>query len=123
MITASIPIYFEHYWYGVVAMDFSFSTMTRLLADATDDHAEGEYQLYDSRLNLIASSESPASLMNHFDEREMAQIAHAIESDTEGGIRLGSRFISWDGSITLMVSFCGCIPSMKAFRAISVASA
>lgn len=96
MITASIPIYFEHYWYGVVAMDFSFSTMQRLLADATDDHAEGEYQLYDSRLNIIASSESPASLMNHFDEREMAQIAHAIESDTEGGIRLGSRFISWE---------------------------
>lgn len=96
MITASIPIYYEHYWYGVVAMDFSFSTMKRLLADATDDHAEGEYQLYDSRLNLIASSESPASLINRFDEREMAQIAHAIESDTEGGVRLGSRFISWE---------------------------
>ncbi|EOZ4637318.1 MULTISPECIES: cellulose biosynthesis regulator diguanylate cyclase DgcQ [Enterobacter] len=96
MITASVPIYFDHYWYGVVAMDFSLNTMKRLLADATDDHAEGEYQLYDTRLNMIASSEASTSEANHFDERETAQIAHAIESDTGGGIRLGSRFVSWE---------------------------
>lgn len=28
--------------------------------------------------------------------RELAQIAHAIESDSEGGIRTGSRFVSWE---------------------------
>lgn len=95
-ITASVPIYFDHYWYGVVAMDFSLSTMKRLLTDATSDHSEGEYQLYDTRLNLIASSEPTAGHINRFDERELAQIAHDIESDTEGGIRLGSRFVSWE---------------------------
>ena len=96
MITASVPIYFDHYWYGVVAMDFSLNTMKRMLADATDDHAEGEYQLYDTRLNMIASSEASTSEANHFDERETAQIAHAIENNTGGGIRLGSRFVSWE---------------------------
>ncbi|MGP6135927.1 cellulose biosynthesis regulator diguanylate cyclase DgcQ [Enterobacter chuandaensis] len=95
MITASVPIYFNRYWYGVVAMDFSLNTMQRLLAEATDDRTEGEYQLYDSRLNMIATSEKTDNQVNHFDEREIAQIAQAIEHDTGGGIRLGSRFISW----------------------------
>ncbi|WP_333902060.1 cellulose biosynthesis regulator diguanylate cyclase DgcQ [Enterobacter wuhouensis] len=95
-ITASVPIYYNHYWYGVVAMDFTFATMKRLLVDAMDDRAEGEYQLYDTRLNMIATSETPAATGNQFDEREMAQIARAIETDTQGGIRLGSRFISWE---------------------------
>jgi diguanylate cyclase (GGDEF)-like protein len=70
--------------------------MKRLLTDATSDHAEGEYQLYDTRLNLIASSETTAGRINRFDERELAQIAYDIESDTEGGVRLGSRFVSWE---------------------------
>jgi diguanylate cyclase (GGDEF)-like protein len=77
-------------------MDFSLSTMKRLLTDATSDHTEGEYQLYDTRLNLIATSEPTASHINRFDERELAQIAYDIESDTEGGVRLGSRFVSWE---------------------------
>ncbi|MGK3224404.1 cellulose biosynthesis regulator diguanylate cyclase DgcQ [Enterobacter soli] len=95
-ITASVPIYYDHYWYGVVAMDFSLATMKRLLTDATSDHTEGEYQLYDTRLNLIATSEPTANHINRFDERELAQIAYDIESDTEGGVRLGSRFVSWE---------------------------
>jgi diguanylate cyclase (GGDEF)-like protein len=96
LITASVPIYYDHFWYGVVAMDISVDTMKQLLAEAMDNHTEGEYQLYDTRLNMIATSESPESTVNHFDASELAQIAHAIESDTEGGIRLGSRFISWE---------------------------
>nr|WP_275991972.1 cellulose biosynthesis regulator diguanylate cyclase DgcQ [Enterobacter quasiroggenkampii] len=95
-ITASVPIYFDHYWYGVVAMDFTLDTMQRLLTDATEDRTEGEYQLYDTRLNMIATSAHAGTLVNHFDERETAQIAQAIEHDTGGGIRLGSRFITWE---------------------------
>ncbi|HDT3135385.1 TPA: cellulose biosynthesis regulator YedQ [Enterobacter asburiae] len=96
MITASVPIYFDHYWYGVVAMDFTLGTMQRLLADATEDRTEGEYQLYDTRLNMIATSAHTENAVNHFDERETAQIAQAIEHATGGGIRLGSRFVSWE---------------------------
>lgn len=95
LITASVPVYYDHVWYGVVAMDFTFATMRQLLVEAMDDHTEGEYQLYDSRLNMLATTEKPADEVNHFNELELAQIAHAIEQDTEGGIRLGSRFISW----------------------------
>lgn len=96
VITASVPIYYDHYWYGVVAMDFALTTMKRFLMDAMDDHTEGEYQLYDSRLNMIASSEPSVRHINRFDEREMAQVAHAIESDTQGEIRMGTRFVTWE---------------------------
>lgn len=96
LITASVPVYYHHVWHGVVAMDFTFATLRRLLVEAVGDNPEGEYQLYDSRLTLLATSESPAVDVNHFDARELAQIAHAIESDSEGGIRLGSRFVSWE---------------------------
>ena len=96
LITASVPVYYNHVWYGVVAMDFTFATLRRLLVEAIGDNPEGEYQLYDSRLTLLATSGSSAADVNHFDAPELAQIAHAIESDSEGGIRLGSRFVSWE---------------------------
>lgn len=96
VITASLPVYLDHYWYGVLAMDFTLPTMKQLLTDAVDKRTDGEYQLYDSRLNLITTSEPPEGLINQFDERERAQIAHAIEGDTQGGIRLNSRYISWE---------------------------
>lgn len=96
VITASLPVYQDHYWYGVLAMDFTLPTMTQLLTDAVDKRTDGEYQLYDSRLNLITTSVPPQGQINQFDEIERAQIAHAIEGDTEGGIRLDSRYISWE---------------------------
>ena len=96
LITPSVPVYYNHVWYGVVAMDFTFATLRRLLVEAVGDNPEGEYQLYGSRLTQLATSESTAADVNHFDARELAQIAHAIESDSEGGIRLGSRFVSWE---------------------------
>lgn len=96
VITASLPVYQDHYWYGVLAMDFTLPTMKQLLTEAVDRRTDGEYQLYDSRLNLITTSEPPDGLVNQFDELERAQIAHAIESDTQGGIRLNSRYISWE---------------------------
>jgi len=95
LITASVPIYYDHFWYGVLAMDFNVETMKRLLGEATDGYPEGEYQLYDTRLTRIASSQSPNGEASPFNASDMAQIAQAIETDTQGGIRLDSRFISW----------------------------
>jgi hypothetical protein len=45
-ITASVPIYFDHYWYGVVAMDFTLDTIA--FADRRDGRPDGGYQLYDT---------------------------------------------------------------------------
>lgn len=111
-----MPVYYNHVWYGVVAMDFTFATLRRLLVEAVGDNPEGEYQLYDSRLTQLATSESPAADVNHFDARELAQIAHAIESDSEGGIRPGVVLSAGSVSTILMASSCACIPRMKGVR-------
>lgn len=123
LITASVPVYYNHVWYGVVAMDFTFATLRRLLVEAVGDNPEGEYQLYDSRLTQLATSESPAADVNHFDARELAQIAHAIESDSEGGIRPGVVLSAGSVSTILMASSCACTPRMKGCAVISAASA
>lgn len=94
-ITASVPVYHDRYWYGVIALEFTQATLRRLLMEAVDDRTEGEYQLYDTRLKLIASSELSSATVNQFDAAELAQIAKAIEGDTEGGLRMGSRYVSW----------------------------
>jgi len=96
LITASVPVYQDNYWYGVLAMDFTLPTMTQLLMDAVDQRKDGEYQLYDNRFNLIATSEENADSVIQFDAQELAQIAQAVENDTQGGLRLSTRFISWE---------------------------
>ncbi|MGL4430191.1 MAG: cellulose biosynthesis regulator diguanylate cyclase DgcQ [Silvania sp.] len=95
IVTVSVPVDFKRYWYGVLAIDFSVSTLKHLLQDAVNGRGEGEYQLYDKRFNLLATSASDASKIHRFDEREIAQIAHAREDDTQGGLRLGSRYVNW----------------------------
>ncbi|MGC8401085.1 hypothetical protein ACP3P6_11835 [Enterobacter mori] len=117
-----MPIYYDHFWYGVVAMDISVDTMKQLLVEAMDNHTEGEYQLYDTRLNMIATSESPESTVNHFDASELAQIAHAIESDTEGGFVWVAALSVGNGSIILKALSCACIRYMKGCEGISAAS-
>lgn len=56
VVTASIPLDFAGYWRGVLAMDFSVSEIKAFLVSAMQGGQEGEYQLYDSHLNLLASS-------------------------------------------------------------------
>ncbi|MEG1209804.1 MAG: cellulose biosynthesis regulator diguanylate cyclase DgcQ [Leclercia sp.] len=94
-VTVSVPVDYQRYWYGVLAIDFTLSGLKHLLQDAVNNHGEGEYQLYDNRFHLLATSERVVKSINQFDEREMAQIARSFESDTEGEIRLGSRYVNW----------------------------
>ncbi|MEB6378302.1 cellulose biosynthesis regulator YedQ [Leclercia adecarboxylata] len=94
-ITVSVPVDYQHYWYGALAIDFTLSGMKKLLQDAVDGNGEGEFQLYNNGFDLLATSESITDNVNHFDAREQAQIASALENDTEGNLRLGSRYINW----------------------------
>ncbi|MBN0617258.1 hypothetical protein JTM18_35760, partial [Pseudomonas aeruginosa] len=59
--TKAVPAAAAHatrqgYWRGVLAMDFSVSEIKAFLVSAMQGGQEGEYQLYDSHLNLLASS-------------------------------------------------------------------
>ncbi|MEL2242190.1 cellulose biosynthesis regulator diguanylate cyclase DgcQ [Leclercia adecarboxylata] len=94
-VTVSVPVDYQHYWYGALGIDFTLTGLKKLLQDAVDGNGEGEFQLYDNGFNLLVTSESNADDVNHFDERERAQIAAALEKDTEGDLRLGSRYVNW----------------------------
>ncbi|EMK5829796.1 cellulose biosynthesis regulator YedQ [Citrobacter sedlakii] len=94
-VTVSVPLDNGQYWYGVLAMTIPVSSVERFMEDAIDKDVEGEYQLYDSKLKMLAASTPALRNINTFDAREQATLAHEIEQDTEGGLRMGSRYISW----------------------------
>ena len=95
IITVSVPVDYQHYWYGVLAIDFTLATLRDLLKDAVGDNGEGEFQLYDSRLALIATSQPDAEQVTRFDAQELARIAGELQHDNEGGLHLGSRYVNW----------------------------
>jgi len=95
VVTVSVPVDYQQYWYGVLAIEFTLQGMKKLLQDAVDGNGEGEFQLYDNGFHLLATSESVAANVNHFDARELAQIAGVMAKDTGGEIRLGSRYVNW----------------------------
>ena len=70
--------------------------MTQFLTQSVEGEEEGEYQLYDRRMNLIASSESDASKRTQLSQEVQAQLAHAYEQQNEGSVRQLSRYISWE---------------------------
>lgn len=94
VVTASIPLDFRHDCLGVLSMDFSVREMKAFLVSAIKGGQEGEYQLYDSRLNLIASSAS-GNVLTLLSAREQAMLSYAFLHQNQGGIRLLTRYISW----------------------------
>lgn len=56
-VTVSVPVDSNNYWYGVLGMNIPVRTMQQFLQNAIDKNLDGEYQLYDSKLRLLTSSE------------------------------------------------------------------
>ena len=96
LVTASVPIDVNQYWFGVLAMDFSVSEMKAFLMSAVEGEKEGEYQLYDSRMNLIATSAGANDYPMRLTVREEAQLANDFGLDNRGGLRLVTSYISWE---------------------------
>ncbi len=94
VVTVSVPLDFRHDWFGVLSMDFSVREMKAFLVSAIKGGEEGEYQLYDSRFNLIASSAS-GNVLTLLSAREQAMLSYAFLHENQGGIRLLTRYISW----------------------------
>lgn len=93
ILTASLPLDYQHYWLGVLAMDFDVASINAFLREAASAEQDGSYQLYNARMDLIANTgDTPLEL----DTREQARLAGAIAQDTRGGIRLDQSYISWE---------------------------
>ncbi|EEZ4381466.1 cellulose biosynthesis regulator YedQ [Escherichia whittamii] len=95
-VTVSVPVDSDNYWYGVLGMSIPVRSMQQFLKNAIDKKLDGEYQLYDSKLKLLTSSNPEHSSEELFDPRELASLAQDMEHDTRGGIRMNSRYISWE---------------------------
>ncbi|MCS2171682.1 cellulose biosynthesis regulator YedQ [Scandinavium sp. TWS1a] len=95
-VAVSLPVDYEHYWHGVLAIEFSLAQMKQLLTTSTQGEAEGEYRLYDRKMNLLASSLAPGDTPSPLSEPEKAQLAQAFEHDDRGGLRFTTRYVNWE---------------------------
>ncbi|MFY3768138.1 cellulose biosynthesis regulator YedQ, partial [Escherichia coli] len=71
-VTVSVPVDNNNYWYGVLGMSIPVRSMQQFLQNAIDKNLDGEYQLYDSKLKLLTSSNPDHPGEDLFDPRELA---------------------------------------------------
>lgn len=95
-VAVSLPVDYLHYWHGVLAIEFSLAQMKQLLLTATQGEKEGEYRLYDRKMNLLASSLSVEATSQPLSNNEKAQFARALEHDNRGGMRFATRYVNWE---------------------------
>lgn len=103
VVTASIPLDFQRYWLGVLAMDFSVQEMKTFLVNAIKTGEEGEYQLYDNQLNLIASS-APGNVLTLLSPREQEMLSRASSHENQGGFAW-SRVISAGKTYVILMGY------------------
>ncbi|MGU3523354.1 cellulose biosynthesis regulator diguanylate cyclase DgcQ [Enterobacteriaceae bacterium C23F] len=95
-IAVSLPVDYQHYWHGVLTIEFSLAQMKSMLATAVQGEEEGEYRLYDRQMNLLASSLPEGSAPEPLSEKEKAQLAQAFEHDNRGGLRFTTNYLNWE---------------------------
>lgn len=93
IITASLPVDYEHYWFGVLATDFPLVVLNGYLSSLSN----GGNQIYllDSHLQMICASGRIRNIDSLFDKVQLARLSKGMERDNEGGVRMDSRYVSW----------------------------
>lgn len=95
IVTVSVPLDYARYWYGVLAIDYSFSSVKQLLEEALRDEEPGEYQLYNNHLEPVASSLPAGKQPRAFTQAQRQTLAQAITQSNSGSLRLGANFVVW----------------------------
>lgn len=96
VITASVPLDYELRWYGVLGMDFTIESMHRFLLSALQGDSDGMVLLYDRKFNVIATSADTLPKGKLFTPQQMAQLSSAMESRSEGEVRMNHQIVTWD---------------------------
>ncbi len=94
-VAASVPLDYQHYWYGVLVLSFPVSAINRLLTNTRDEQEGGEYQLYDTHFNLLTSTQPNHAANGGFSADERKLLLEDMQRDTVGGVHLGTRYVSW----------------------------
>lgn len=95
LVTASVPLDYQNYWYGVLSMSFPVSSMRAVLSEARQSQDKGEYQLYDAQFSLLTTTAEDPAKRETFSSAERALLQQDMLKDTAGGLRLGTRFVTW----------------------------
>ncbi|WP_167391874.1 cellulose biosynthesis regulator diguanylate cyclase DgcQ [Mixta gaviniae] len=96
MVTVSVPVDGEDYWYGVLAMDFASDRVHAYLQQALPSGRQGAVLLLDRAMNTLAASDNFPYKQGHdlsVQERELLR-QQTARAD-KGQLRLGARFVSW----------------------------
>lgn len=94
-ITASIPLDYQQYWYGTVALQFPVAFFKQQLEDTLNDEDKGEYQLYDEQFRLITASTNDNAAPAVFNDTDRHELLQAMATSSVGNLHLGSLFVSW----------------------------
>lgn len=94
-VTASIPLDYQHYWYGTIALQFPLNQLKKQLEDSLTDEDQVEYQLFDNQFRLITASTTNNATPQSFSDAHRQELIQAVALDPTGNLRLGSQFISW----------------------------
>jgi diguanylate cyclase (GGDEF)-like protein len=111
MVTVSVPVDSEGYWYGVLAMDFTSDRIHAHLQQAMQH--EDSIMLLDHAMNTLAVSAKPSrQAYSSLSAEETGQLKTLIKKKPVGQLRVGSRFISW----TRMNDFDGVMLSIQTLK-------
>ncbi|WP_039058481.1 cellulose biosynthesis regulator diguanylate cyclase DgcQ [Enterobacter sp. Bisph1] len=94
-VAASVPLDYQQYWYGVLAMSFPVSTIKPLLITTRQQQDGGEYLLYDNHFNLLTSTQPLQIASRALDSAQRAKLQAKMAQQPAGGINLGTRYVSW----------------------------
>jgi diguanylate cyclase (GGDEF)-like protein len=95
-VAVSLPLDYQNYWHGVLSIEFTLPQMKQLLMLAKQGEEEGEYRLYDRKMNLIATSLAAGMTPAPLSEPDKAQLAQAFEKGMRGGLRFATRYVNWE---------------------------
>ena len=93
MLTVSSPVVSQHYWYGVLSMDFTRQRMHSVLQSARHSLLQGKLLLVDHNLQEITRLSAPDD--RPLTSQQQARLEQRMRQQTTGVLRLGTQFASW----------------------------
>ncbi|WP_154058901.1 cellulose biosynthesis regulator diguanylate cyclase DgcQ [Pseudescherichia vulneris] len=95
IVTVSVPLDYAQHWYGVLAIDYAFSSVKTLLEEALRDEEQGEYQLYNNQLEQVVTSLPAGVQPRAFTPAQRQALMQAITQSNSGSLRLGPSYVVW----------------------------
>lgn len=95
VVTVTLPVDHHHYWYGVLAMDFSTQAIQAFLQQSLPKWQDGRIILFDRTHQPVAISDGKSFSEQGIDAAQVDEIFAKSSQAKSGQTRSGSQFITW----------------------------